>query len=675
MEISYAYRIRSENPEKEAQKLTQNAISFGPNHTSFCSFAGKYAIFNCNEKFSKIQLDLKDGEFLTSVGTVYRMPWIISVGSNFGRIFLLSHQTGLIRTIDLHNSPIVQIKEHSNGDDKSDSYNIISVLLKPNIVVLIPSEEIGKLVTDAKYKPFMFKFFLPNEISDLIIIPNNPNQLTLYTTGLHHYISIHTMQRPQKAGSLSKIASSVNIFAKTFYDSQPISNATQQILRIEDDFRNVRSFALSSDSKFLAITDTQGRMSVFDIQTNTFIFTRKDLFDADVAWTIDEKNNNSDILLLYAQKRRTLYIIRAPEFDVIDAIEVEPDGKLFQNKNFDAGNIPLYMDVHGNIALLKLTQKKPNTPKKQHKEPTLETQTDKSPTKTKTLTKDEPESPVKLERQETEPIIPTASPKSYFRHVSLSTKSGNNSDIIQIITDDLALAKPDEDDILKVLGSVKDPILASTAIATIVKFNNVTDDFLKECMSKLQNSLEYEPMSPPSLKRQIDNYLDNFKSSKLLPEDQFSRYSSLVELWQRAQTITQEVVPITEYPTSDITKWYRNEYEHESIEAPKYIPLRLFLAEPMRNFDTLFATLRKGATHHDFIKIMMIVHPSSVDKFLQYFVFWCATITSAHLALIQDVIVGLSQHGQKNALMDFYNNIPDLQAQGNKRLFFRILSM
>ena len=633
MEISFAYRIRSENPSRSSININDRSIALSPNHKTFCNAEGSFLNFSSNEEFKQVHLDLATDEYVTCIGTVQRIPWIVGVGTNFGKIFLVSHQNAkVIKSLELHkNALAVEINE----TPENENFSVISILLSPNIVVLIPSDDISAIISNPGFKPAMYKVSIDTQqkiTKTSISFPKeNSGKIKLFSAGSDNFLTASYIPKPQSNGALSKIATSMNIFGKSFNESPP-NHVLSTAFSIEDKLRRVVSMKMSVDSKYLVISDTQGRLSILDTETNCFVITRKDLVDTQLAWY---KNEDKSFLVVLSDKRRCIYVVKFPEMNVVDAISIEEGGKLIQNIDGNNNDGVIYIDGNGNIAILN---------PKQHR----------------------------LRGKTEEPTEKCVS--RFFSHDEFKTNIKRNDNVIQEVINSLSSESADEESIVRILNDIDDIVLAAQVISTIIKFDNVSDDFLKHCISVLQLSLDYCPTSPPSLRRQIDNYINNFKGGDIIPEDEFARYVSLAEIWTRAMLVEQEVIPITEFPQTTITKWYTRDYEHQSVEMPKYLPLRLFLAEPMKNFSILFASLRRDATYVDLIKIMITVHPSSIDEFLQYFIFWCATITPSHLALIQNVIVGLAQHNLREAMVEQYNNIPDIAAETNKQLFMRILS-
>lgn len=629
MEISSAWRVRSESPEAEATRLMNNDVAFSPSGNSFCSFSSSKVYFNSNEKVKAIEVELESNEQIISCTTIAESPWICGCGTNLGKFITISIDS-VIRIFNFHASPLQKIiYNRIDSLPSSESLNSYTLIFHPNIFVYIAQSELEYANANLKYTPVAQKFTIQNsDIKNIQIVKYKETSLKLYITSSEQFLTVYDINSPYKGTfttGITKFAKSLNPFGKNFKDYQP------ELLKSTQDYNDITKIAISlvpsPDKRFIAVSDNIGRITIIDVDNECVVSIKKAISDAQLAWYGDSKHY---ILVIYAPRKEALFVCSIPSFDLLDCIKLEGTGKLFQNY-FNITNCSVvYMDHNGNIANLRMSTRR------HHK-------------------------------IQANPEVPD------LDHPQFENISTPDLDLQQSIIECLSKAVPQKENILETLKNIKNSITASIILKILIKFENVDDDFLQECIDTLKDSTQFHLPSP--VKRQIENYFREFNGEKIKPEEEFGQLVGLTMLWSDAMKCESVTYPISEFPRTEITTWYSQNYEAQAITPPKYVPLRLFLAEPLRNFEILFATLRRGATLYDFIRIMMVVHPNSIDKFIQYFMYWCAVISASQLCMVQDIITDLIDNGQKEALLDCYRNIPEKSGETNKALIMKIIAL
>lgn len=622
MEISSAWRIRSESPESEAARIMVKDVAFSPTGHSFCSFAGSSIFHNSNNLVKEVQLELDAGEQITTCSTITENPWICAVGTNYGK-FITINLNSEIRTYIFHTTQLEKIVFNRINESLSS----FILVYNPNIFVYIALSELDYANKSAKYVPLAQKFSVPTaNIQNIQLIKAKNNQLRLYVTSNDKFLSVYEMNTPYKSSitsGITSIAKSLNPLGKSFKDSLPTVLKTYQ--DYNDASKLAISLAISPDSKFIAISDNIGRISLIDVNNECIVSVKRDISDGQLAWYGNAEHYK---LIIYAPRKEALFVVNVPSFELVDCVKLQGTGKLYQNYSGVAYSV-IFMDSSGNIANLKMSSR--------HKHRT--------------------------HAHELDPL----------EHPELGQISTPDLDLEQSIIECLSKASPQKEKVMELISEVTNLELAGHIVKILAKFENVTDDFLQDCISSLKNTTNYHIPSP--VKRQFDNYLSDFSGEKMKPEEEFGHFVGLAALWSDAMNIEALTYPIQEFPKSEITTWYSQNYEAQALTPPKYVPLRLFITEPLRNFEILFATLRKGASYYDFIRIMMVVSPTSIDKFIQHFMYWCAVISASQLCMVQNVLQGLISNGQKEAMLDCYKNIPDKSSETNKALVMKIIAL
>jgi hypothetical protein len=149
----------------------------------------------------------------------------------------------------------------------------------------------------------------------------------VFSVGEQPFLSVSSIPKTPSQSPLRMVRQAARRFRRLFWSSdtdeeQPIHNATTQC-ELQDGVRIARAVEPSADGRWLAVTDTQGRVTIVDGVFGHITNVVKGMRDAQVAW------DPANCLLIYAPVREIIVACAAPFGDIFDAVKVDKGGRLY----------------------------------------------------------------------------------------------------------------------------------------------------------------------------------------------------------------------------------------------------------------------------------------------------------------------------------------------------------
>jgi hypothetical protein len=120
----------------------------------------------------------------------------------------------------------------------------------------------------------------------------------------------------------------------------PVHDAIEE-WTLFDRGRLARTVMASEDARWMATADAKGRVTIVDAVFGHMTKVLKGMRDAQSAWA------DRETLLVYAPARAMILSCAVPGGEVVDAVKVDGDGKLFQRVTADGRMQAMFVDSKG----------------------------------------------------------------------------------------------------------------------------------------------------------------------------------------------------------------------------------------------------------------------------------------------------------------------------------------
>lgn len=313
---------------------------------------------------------LESGEVFTDVVTIKSEPWIVCAGTSHGNLVFIG-SCNLLFKFHAHSERVLYLKVFSFKESHfTKSVNRMYVQFNRNVGMEIGISENGldnperlKKLTSEELKFNKWTFDHKDSV-DRVIVDSTLNSPVF--TGLHQFpavisvgrdpfISVDSIAEKQQQGAtefVKKAATKLFRMAASWLGAadepkeQEVIPKARHEWELNDEGRAARNCLASEHGRWLAITDTQGRVSIVDCVFGHITRVIKGLRDAQIAWY-------HDLLLVFAPARGVMFACTVPNGDIIEAAKVDKNGKLFQRMAADGSFIPVFVDSKGSVADLK----------------------------------------------------------------------------------------------------------------------------------------------------------------------------------------------------------------------------------------------------------------------------------------------------------------------------------
>lgn len=313
---------------------------------------------------------LESGEICTYVATIKGDPWIVCAGTSHGNLIFFTLQKILFK-YHAHSEKVIYLKVCSFKESHfTKRVNKLYVQFSRNVGMEIDLDENGFDDPDRirRLRPEDFKFnkwtFDHKDSVDKVIV-NSTLESPIFA-GLHQFpavlsvgsepfISVDSIAEKQQQGAtelvkkaatkLFRMAASWLGAAEEPKEEEVIPKARHE-WELNDEGRVARNCLASERGRWLAITDTQGRVSIVDCVFGHITRVMKGLRDAQIAWY-------HELLLVFAPARGVMFACTVPSGEIIEAAKVDKNGKLFQRMGTDDSMLPVFVDSKGFVADLK----------------------------------------------------------------------------------------------------------------------------------------------------------------------------------------------------------------------------------------------------------------------------------------------------------------------------------
>jgi hypothetical protein len=204
---------------------------------------------------------------------------------------------------------------------------------------------LAELSTPNQIRPVKWKLRHPSPVASVIVNANTVQRRpTIFSVGAQPFLSVcsipKTPDRPARSQS--------RLFG--WLRSSDVISDVQLEWEIEDEGRVARSLAVNEEGRWLAVSDSQGRVTIIDCVFGHVTKIVKGMRDAQIAWA------HLNSLLIYAPARGVILACTVPRGEIFAAVKVDKKGKLVQQMTADKELKVLFIDSHGLVAPIDVRQ-------------------------------------------------------------------------------------------------------------------------------------------------------------------------------------------------------------------------------------------------------------------------------------------------------------------------------
>jgi hypothetical protein len=178
----------------------------------------------------------------------------------------------------------------------------------------------------------------------------------IFSAGANPFLSVSSISKPQILATTDKVKQAASRFfkyAKNWIAGMDEDEEEEKIAKANfeweliDEGRTARTMAVSGEGRWLAVTDTQGRVSIIDCVFGHVTRVLKGMRDAQLAW-------RGSYLLIYAPARDILLVCTIPNGEIFDAVKIEGNGKLLQYSDRELKTHALFIDCNGTVKEIEI---------------------------------------------------------------------------------------------------------------------------------------------------------------------------------------------------------------------------------------------------------------------------------------------------------------------------------
>ena len=330
-----------------------------PDGRTMCVAARSSADFHSAEKPSSIPLELDENDAVTCLASACSRPWILCAGTAQGSLVFFKPDGAQFR-LKAHTEGAQFVKACVYQDSQfTDRFDVVFAQFAGQIGLTVAVSEIcARLAGDAEEVKFSKWRFSHKRAVDAVVVNSSlpspifsgMNQFpAVFSVGSNPFISVDSILKAQSVGTTERVKKAVTNFwrfAKSVVGAgdeeqeEEIPNAKSE-WDLYDEGRAARAVLASEQGRWLAVTDTQGRVSIVDCVFGHITRVMKGFRDAQVAWC-------HEMLIVFAPARGMVVACTVPNGEIIDAAKVDKNGRVYQMVDEDGKFHAVFVDSSGN---------------------------------------------------------------------------------------------------------------------------------------------------------------------------------------------------------------------------------------------------------------------------------------------------------------------------------------
>lgn len=566
-------------------------VTFSPDSQTICKASPSSVDFISKDSCKSLGLDVGSKEKITCIETVLFEPWTIAAGTSTGNVIFFTKDKELTKISPL-NLPISKLKL-CNYRSSQFTLSCPSLIVEyPPEMVIIPIDSLKQKLKNAGAELQVNKWHINHQYQDAVLINSSISSPIIsgihefpavYTIGDSPFFAVSSVAKPATPKATEYVKKAVTGFFRWVAGADPPKEEEQLPKSpyqwdIKDEGRVTRTIDADPTGRWIAICDTQGRVTIIDSVFGHIVKVLKGLRDSQVAWA--EGTFGESILIIYAPSRRMIIACSAPSGDLIDAVKCESGGKLvqFQSPKYGFG----FVDAKRRITIFTI-----KTEKKEVCE-----QTEYSYL----------EFPSFLLAEESEAVQQSRNAKSDDERIKAASLCKNVAEADACIRSALAIDASDEV-VLGIIDQLKDKFMKPFDDSSAA-----LDEFWKT------NSTSLNQMNPELL---------------------FTAECKLAEYWRENQKRATRKVDVASLPKSRITQYITEKVASFSDVRPiNPPPFTAFLRSPTQ-FTAFFFDFASAAKSVDDYYAAFRISRTDKDVFVDSLLEWCLNATPSELALAQ----------------------------------------
>ena len=354
--------------ELSSDALQAKTSCISPDGRIFCTATRSSADFHTTENRFSIPLNLGRNDAVSCIASVYAKPWILCVGTSGGSLVFFTPE-GKQFAVKVHNEAIIFLKTciHRKGHF-TEPFNVLLAQCPNQICLTVPISDILQKMANfnaGEVTPTKWKLSHNRSVDAVVIHSNLPSPIfsgfhkfpAVISVGTRPFISVDSIpieQSQTTSAIVKKMISSVWKFVAGTTDEEAeeeqIPNARPE-WEHHDQGRCAIQVCASEEGRWLAISDTQGRVSLVDAVFGHITRVIKGLRDAQTAWS-------RELLIVYTPFRGVLVMCSVPDGTIRSAVKVDKKGRLYQTMNENGEFHAVFVDSRGNGGLLQCPEPK-----------------------------------------------------------------------------------------------------------------------------------------------------------------------------------------------------------------------------------------------------------------------------------------------------------------------------
>ena len=654
MEIDSSWTLSSHLGQENVKELfhTSNRCLFSPDGKIFVRCGPSSIDFISSEKKGSVAPPTSSSEKITCISTAFLSPWILCVGTSLGKLIFFD-QNGKVyyEQTPIKNSEILFIRVCSfNESHFTQPFPVIYIQYNDSVAVTIQRDMIHQKIQGNDKVEVVLKFWQINHknIQDAVVVNSNlPSPIfsglhrfpAIFTVGANPFLSVSSILKPQPLHTVEKVKK----LASKFYgyitgvqkeEEEPEISKANFEWDLSDEGREGNSISPDPTGRWLAICDNKSRVIIIDAVFGHITRVIKGYRDAQIAWYTSispksegNKNNIQTFLVIYGPYRKIIFVCSMPSGQIIDAVKVGSNGKLFQTSNlFDENNHLVNFGVNyiypdGKVIQLKISPK-----------------------------------PIEKDDNDNEIIAP-------FDHFSLPnfiTVEGHPliKELLTLLQNEDLNTSP-----IKALASkIDDYAVGAAFIVYLSRKDNIDDSFLLEIVNSICEKLNINDFETSSAE-----YFATHETSKTQFDEKFELtvYKHLAKRWFEFSKFEQ--LTVEEFPQTSLTESFGEGVSKLIIQSD--IPsLKLFLLAPLKVPLFFFFFLKSSTnTLNDIYDSYRLCRDEKTEFIFQLLI-WVLTAQPAQILIAQEALgdffslkeINAAAHKAKSQLLTKTHTVNDI---------------
>lgn len=370
MEIVGSWKYTGLADKSTASPLGPRTSCVSPDGSILCIVSRSSADFHTPDHCESIPLHLGPDDSVTCVASVCPSPWLLCAGTAQGFLVFFSSD-GWQLQLKVHTKGAQFLKACVFKDSQfTHTFDIVFAQFGSQVAATVSVSDV-LLKRDNKIDDFRInKWRLSHKHSVDAVVVNSSLQSPIFSgmnqfpavfsVGSNPFISVDSILKAQSAGTTERVKKAVSNFwrfAKSVVGAGDDTEQEEEIPNAKaewdlyDEGRCAREVMASEQGRWLAVTDTQGRVSIVDCVFGHITRVMKGFRDAQVAWC-------HEMLIVFAPARGMIVACTVPNGEVIDAAKVDKNGRVYQMVDENGEFYAVFVDSHGSAG--KIECKRPD---------------------------------------------------------------------------------------------------------------------------------------------------------------------------------------------------------------------------------------------------------------------------------------------------------------------------